>query len=261
MRMSRTTSSLVPASTSRSAMSSRSELVPQSKAATRVMLARPSACRLRVVSRRLVPRTTDGYAGPELHHSPELVEHLVAERVDPTALGQRLAGEHVQALHPVGHATGGDARDLGHLADLGAGSEVGMVGSQVRRSELVVLGQPLGHLAHQAGSLQGADHRGRPRAGQVERRRERCSVVEPGLGRDDVRVAARTAVSHCVDRPRWPAELGGHGSDVALCDARVVAGRGRAHWPGEGVGSAGGGVMLDFGVGVFFGWSAASRVP
>ena len=35
----------------------------------------------------------------------------------PAPLGQRLAGEDVQALDPVGHAAGGDARDLGHLAD------------------------------------------------------------------------------------------------------------------------------------------------
>ena len=40
------------------------------------------------------------------------VEHLVTERVHAAALGQRLAGEHVQALHPVGHASGRDAGDL-----------------------------------------------------------------------------------------------------------------------------------------------------
>ena len=87
---------------SRSAMSSRSELVPQSKAATRVMTG------LRCPGERHAwPR------GPEL---AERVEHLVAQRVHAPALGQRLAGEDVQALHPVGHPARGDAGDLGDVA-------------------------------------------------------------------------------------------------------------------------------------------------
>ena len=82
------------------------ELVPQSMAATRVMPARPSTGR----------RT-----GRSAHHVAEPVEHLVAERVHAAALGQRLAGEHVQALHPVGHAAGRDAGDLRHVADRARG--------------------------------------------------------------------------------------------------------------------------------------------
>ena len=97
--------------------------MPQSKAATRVM-------RWSSVGRDARP------GGPPL---PERVEHLVAERVDAAALGQRLAGEHVQALDPVGHAAGGDAGDLGHLADRGPRGEVGVVRPGVRRGEVLVL--------------------------------------------------------------------------------------------------------------------------
>ena len=52
--------------------------------------------------------------GPGAHQSPSSVEHLVAERVDARPMRERLAGQHVEALDPVGHAAGGDALDLGH---------------------------------------------------------------------------------------------------------------------------------------------------
>ena len=79
-------------------------LVPQSIAATR-----SSPCWSR----------SGPTQGPEAHHSPSSVEHLVAERVHAAALGEGLAGQHVQALDPVGHAAGGDPVDLGDLADRG----------------------------------------------------------------------------------------------------------------------------------------------
>ena len=63
---------------------------------------------------RSAHRSTAATHGPAAHHAPEQLEHLVAERVDARALGQGLAGQHVQALDPVGHAAGGDAVDLGH---------------------------------------------------------------------------------------------------------------------------------------------------
>ena len=100
-------------------------LVPQSIAATGVTgpTARPSATH-----------------GPAAHHSPSSVEHLVAERVDAAALGERLAGEHVQALDPVGHAARGDAVDLRDVAELGPGRQVALVGGGVRRRQLGVVG-------------------------------------------------------------------------------------------------------------------------
>ena len=181
----------------RSPISSLIVLVPQSMAAT-VM---------RHGARDLDARGPDG---PPV---AEQVEHLVAERVDAAALGQRLAGQHVQALHPVGHPAGGDALDLGHAlpdlaGELGARSEVALVRRGVRRGQLGVGGEPVLHLLHQPGALEGADPRRGPRAGQVEGRRERRAVRQPRLGGDHVGVAARAAVPDLVDGARRPAELG-----------------------------------------------------
>ena len=120
----------------------------------------------------------------------EQVEHLVAERVHPATHGERLAGQHVEALHAVGHATRGDPVDLGNAAELGPRREVALVGLSVRRRQLGVVPEPVLHLLHQAGALEGADPRGRARAGQVERRRERRAVRQPRLRRDDIGVAA-----------------------------------------------------------------------
>ena len=159
----------------------------------------------------------------------------------------------MQALDPVGHAPCGDAGDLGHLADRGTGAEVGLVRSDVRRRELVVPLKALGHLAHQAGGLQRPDPRGRPGTGQVERRREGRPVVEPGLGGNDVGVAARAPVGHGVDRSGWPTELGADHGNVTRVD-------GPGHWSGVGM-EDGDGVMRVAGVGAFLGWSATSTVP
>ena len=62
----------------------------------------------------------------------ERVEHLVAERVDAAALGERLAGQHVQALDPVGHPAGRDAGDLGDARPIAARA-AGEVGARAPR--------------------------------------------------------------------------------------------------------------------------------
>ncbi len=59
-----------------------------------------------------------GTHGPLAHHAPSRSSTSSPSGFDAAALGQRLAGEHVQALHPVGHAAGGDAGDLRDVADL-----------------------------------------------------------------------------------------------------------------------------------------------
>ena len=58
-------------------------------------------------------------AGPPVGQQ---VERLVAERVDARSRRERVRDEHVQALHPVGHAAGRDAVDLRHLLDRVAGA-------------------------------------------------------------------------------------------------------------------------------------------
>ena len=98
------------------------------------------------------------------------------------------------------------------------GREVALVRGAVRRGQLGVLAEPVLHLLHQARALEGADPRGRARAGQVVRRRERRAVGQPRLGGDDVGVAARAAVADLVDGPRLAAELGVDGGDVVRVD-------------------------------------------
>ncbi len=71
--------------------------------------------------------------GPEL---AEPVEHLVAERVDPSALGERLRGQHVQALDPCRHAAGGDARRSRARGRLTRGTRGRRRGPCVGRGEL-----------------------------------------------------------------------------------------------------------------------------
>ena len=108
MRMSRTRSALVPASTSRSATSSRSELVPQSKAATRVMRGPPASVveerasasvskpRDPVVSRRARSSTTAGIDARS--GSP------------PLARARRAPRRRAGSPHAPGPATGRRAR-------------------------------------------------------------------------------------------------------------------------------------------------------
>jgi hypothetical protein len=57
------------------------------------------------------------------------------------------------------------------------------------------------------GGLESPDQRRSSRARQVERRRERRTVLEPRLGGDDVGVAARAPVADAVDGARRPAQL------------------------------------------------------
>ena len=96
------------------------------------------------------------------HGSRDQRERLVAERVDARPGGERVRDQHVQALDPVRHAAGRDARDLRDVAELGPARQVVLVRAPVRGREL---GRPsasrAGHLPH---------HAGRPRACDAPRR-------------------------------------------------------------------------------------------
>src|SRR5690606_7644731 len=105
------------------------------------------------------------HAGPVGPPLAEQVEHLVTEGVHTSTLGQRLTGEHVEALDAVGHPAGRDALDLGDVEsgggpDLGARGQVALVGRTVGRSQVGVGAQPGLHLFHHAAALEGADPRG-----------------------------------------------------------------------------------------------------
>ena len=84
-------------------------------------------------------------------------QRLVAQRVHPGPGGQRVRHQHVQALHPGGHSAGRDAAGLGHLTELLAPGQVGLVRSPVAGGQVRVGAQPGGHLPHQPGRLQGGD--------------------------------------------------------------------------------------------------------
>src|SRR6476661_864130 len=72
---------------------------------------------------------------------PERLEDLVAEGVHARARRQGVGGQHVEALHAVGHAAGRDAVDLGYVAQLGAVGEVGAVRRGVRRCQHLVVAE------------------------------------------------------------------------------------------------------------------------
>src|SRR6478735_7328308 len=82
----------------------------------------------------LVPQSNAATSdtGPRLPPCAQGLEHLVAERVHPRSGRQRMGGQHVQALHTVGHAAGRDALDLGDLAQREPVVEVGPVRGGVR---------------------------------------------------------------------------------------------------------------------------------
>ena len=153
----------------------------------------------------------------------EQVEHLVAQRVHAATLGQRLAGEHVQALHPVRHAAGGDPVDLGDVlaggtAELGAVLEVALV--RGRRTRPPGPGpRPAAPPSPSSGPTPRASRSGRRRGGRSGRRWSGTACRrQPRQRRDDVRVAAGAAVPDLVDRAGFAAELGGDGCLVGGVD-------------------------------------------
>src|SRR6478752_3593566 len=113
----RSTSVSAPVSRSTSATSSRMELVPQSTAPTRT--SRPESAIRRLEGGRR--------AAGRLPPVVELLQHLVAEHVDARPPGERVRGENVQALDPVGHPSSGDPGDLLDVAELAAVGEVVVV--------------------------------------------------------------------------------------------------------------------------------------
>ena len=101
---------------STSATSSRIELVPQSMAATRVTA--PSTARTH---------------GPLRHHSGSSASASSPSGFTPGPGRQRVADQHVQALHPVRHAAGAGRRDLGHARSASRRREVVLVRGRGRR--------------------------------------------------------------------------------------------------------------------------------
>ena len=179
--------------------------MPQSTAATRVIgLLRPS-------------RSRAAHARPVAHHSRQ--QRRSPRRpsgLTPGPGGERVADEHVQALHPVRHAAGAEPAISGTSPIGVAAGEVVLVrgrGSAAASSGSVA--SRAGHLAHHAGRLERADRGGGPRAGQVVEGRERRAVRQPRRGLDDVGLPAGAAVRDRA-QPRG-------GRPSCALDDRVVA--------------------------------------
>lgn len=182
-RRSRSSSAKPRAASARSAISRRTELVPQSTAATRVAAAAP------------------GTGGPE---GAQGVQHLVAEQVHPASGGRAsTAARTCRHLTRSGMPPALMPVRFRHLPEGRAVGEVGLVGAVVRRRRLRLLLQPERHLGHQPGRLQRrGEHAATARAGQVVGRRERGAVGQPRLGGHRARPAARAAPGHPGDAPR-----------------------------------------------------------
>ena len=228
-----------------SAMSSRSEFVPQSMAATRRARSPPwprvrgpgpevihRAARRRARRRcRRAPRSAPGGAevraevgvGDARARRPprtSRLDGLPAERV-AAGHGELVRDQRVQALDAVRHAAragrGGRERlQARGLPGRGPAVHVVLVGRPVAVAQLGVGPQPLGHGPHDPGRLQPADGRGGPRAGQVVQRRERGAVGQPGRGLHHVGQAARAAVGDGHHPARRAAELARDHGHVTL---------------------------------------------
>src|SRR3569833_113698 len=140
------------------------------------------------------------------------LQRLVTERIHARTDRERVRDVHVETLDPPGQAPGGDL--VAERLDRVALGEVGLVGALVPRGELGIGGEPLGHLLHDPGGLDRADHRVQLRAGQVVERRERRAVLQPRAGLHHRRVPARAPRGHGPQRPRRPSEL--HRDDLAV---------------------------------------------
>src|SRR6476620_3470647 len=173
-----------------------------------------------------------GVHGRTRRRLPPLVEHgerLVAEWVDARTSGQRVADEDVEALDAGRHAARGDPVDLGYAAELRTLRQVVLVGLRIRRGELLVAGEALGHLLHHACRLEGAHRAGEARARGVVRRREGRAVGQSGLGAQHVGLAARAAVRHAGHPAGAPPELALDGVEVGRLDGRRGRRCGVAH--------------------------------
>ena len=196
IRRSTSVSRPVPGSTS--ATSRRSELVPQSMAATRA--GAPS---------RLTGRSRTH--GPLRPPFTGRVRPFPAQRV---GAGRRelVRDEGVQALHPVRHAARAlhAGRERVHPRRGRCGVPPGhvvTVRGLLRSAQVRVGGQPLLHIPHQAARFQPAHRGGRQRAGEVEEGGKRRAVVQPRCGHHHVGLPARAAVRHPQQSAGRPAKL------------------------------------------------------
>ena len=133
-----------------------------------------------------------------------------------------MADDGVQALHAGRHAAGRDAVNLGNLvgtadqADALTLGQVILVGCGVGSGQFCILSQRVGHLVHEAASLQAGCGGGDDRVRQVEHGREGGAVAQAGCGGGDQRVAAHAAGGNLDHVAHLAAQLCGENTDVLL---------------------------------------------
>jgi hypothetical protein len=81
----------------------------------------------------------------------------------------------------------------------------------VRRSQLGIRSQPIGHLPHRTASLAAAHQCGQPPTGQVVEGRKWGAVFKAGMGLNHAGQPAGAAVRDSSQRTRWAAQLCGDG--------------------------------------------------
>src|SRR5699024_7392456 len=164
-------------------------------------------------------------------HAVDQGQHLVGDRIDPGALGERLPGERMEALHPGGHASGADVPDLLGLTELRATGEIALMGGTVGGGEPLLLLHALGQFGHQTGRLETRELEREPGQRQVERGGERRAVLEPGGGADHGGAAAAASAGDRDDAAHLAPELRAHHL-VVLRGGRGLEGKWGegAHW-------------------------------
>jgi ribokinase len=144
----------------------------------------------------------------------QLIERLVAQRVDPTSGGKSMSNECMQAFDSIWHPASADVSDLGYVAELFTVGQIRLVGMAISLGEAGVAAQPPAHRGHQPSRLQGRAGGMRPRARQVVRGRERRTVGEPWRGGHHRRLAARTPIGQPSQPPGRPLQLRSDDLDV-----------------------------------------------
>ena len=224
--MRRSTSTRAPEAGSTSATSSRSELVPQSTAATLVIPAPPRSVLLGAVLLGAVPAgaVVGATHGPAVHQAGSAASASSPSGFTPGPAAREWATSTCRHLTRSGIPPA-ETPAISGTSPRRTAAQVVLVGRTVARGEVAVLAEPLGHLPHHTARLQRPDGAGRARTGEVEGRRERGAVLEPGRvvttsGRPHGQRCATAAVPR-AGRPSWARTA----SRSCACDRLARPGR------------------------------------
>ena len=182
------------------------ELVPQSTAPTRVTRAAASGD----------GSDSSATQEPDAHQSSSASSASSPSGLTPGPAAREWATRTCRHLTRVGMPPADTPAISATSPELGTPGQVVLVRRGVAASQVLVLGQPGGHLAHHPGGLEGRDGTGQLGAGRVVGRGERRPVGQPRLGGEHVRAATGAPVGDRCDAAGQPAELGVDRVEVGL---------------------------------------------